>query len=192
MKQINLGRFIIRDFNPWDGPRVFALTGDEQVMKYMGFKTHRTVAEATELILQLLNSPSRFQVVCLDGEPDDVLGILGFEVQGHQATMTIMFRRDYKARGAGREFSRMFVKWIFMHQSIWRVCAFCHVDNVPVQRVLERMGAEREGRLRMFHYFPNLSTVPQDVFMYSITRGHNDANYSLFSNDFTDDAGVRK
>lgn len=166
-----LGRFLVRDINPWEGPGVFALTGDRNVMRYIGEPVHKSVDHATVLISHYRTSPTRWQAVCLDGSPADILGIVGVEVQGHQAAMTIMFRRDWAARGCGREFSVPFVRWIFTHPTIWRVCAYCHVRNIPVQRVLERMGAEREGRLRRFAFFPNISTSePQDVFMYAITR----------------------
>ena len=164
------GRFMVRDIGLDEGPRIFAMTGDRKVMKYMGFRTHESVDEARDLILAYRNSPSKWQAVTLAGEPDDILGIVGFEVQGHQVTITIMFRRDWKARGAGREFSKPFVTWMFTHPQIWRVWAYAHVDNIPVQRVLERMGAEREGRLRRFAYFPNLSDEPQDVHIYGIVR----------------------
>jgi ribosomal-protein-alanine N-acetyltransferase len=160
----------VRDIAPWEGSRIFALTGDREVMRYMGFRRHESVDEARDLIAQYKNSPSRWQAVVPNDQPDDVLGIVGFEVQGHQAAVTIMFRRDWKARGAGREFSVPFVQWIFTHPQIWRVWAYAHVDNMPVRRVLERMGAECEGRLRRFAVFPNLSEVPQDVHIYSIVR----------------------
>lgn len=165
-----LGRFMLRDIASWEGPRIFALTGDRLVMKYMGFRVHSSVDEARDLIATYRDSPSRWQAVCLDGEPNDILGIIGFEVQRHQAAVTIMFRRDWKARGAGREFSVPFVQWIFTHPKIWRVWAYCHPDNIAVQRVLERMGAEREGRLRRFAYFPNISDEPQDAYVYGIIR----------------------
>lgn len=168
--QAKLNRFLIRDVNPWEGPGVFAMTGDHNVMRYMGFPVHTTVDQATALIRRWNESPSKWQAVCLDGDPTDVLGIVGMEVQGHQATMTIMFRRCMKARGAGREFSTPFVQWIFTHPSVWRVWAFCHVDNVPVQRVLQRMGAACEGRLRRFSHFPNISNEPQDAYVYAIVR----------------------
>lgn len=167
-----LGNFILRDPHPWEGQQVFAMTGDAVVMQYMGFKMHETVDEATALIERYRDAPGRFQAVCLDADPNDVLGIVGLEVQGHQAAMTIMFRRGAKARGMGRVISVPFVEWIFTHPTIWRVWAYCHVDNIPVQRVLERMGAVCEGRLRRFAFFPNISTEePQDVFTYSIIRG---------------------
>ncbi len=168
--QAQLGRFLIRDLNPWEGPGLFALTGNPDVTRYMGFKTHTDVRQAELLIAIYRDSPTRWQAVCHADSPADILGILGLEVQGHQATITIMFRSDWKARGAGREFSKPFVQWVLTHPGIWRVWAYCHVDNIPVQRVLERMGAEREGRLRRFEYFPNVSDEPQDAYVYGIVR----------------------
>ena len=167
-----LGRFVVREIAPWEAPRVFALTGDPQVMRYMGFPVHKDEAEAAALVARYRGNPAgRYLGVALRDAPADLLGIVGFEVQRHAASMTIMFSRDWRARGAGRAFSAPFVEWIFTHPQIWRVWAYCHVDNLPVQRVLERMGAEREGRLRRFEVFPNIGPEPQDVFIYSIVRG---------------------
>lgn len=166
-----LGRFIVREINPWEGPGVFRLTGDPEVMRYMGFAAHYREEQAAQLIERYRgNTETRWLAVCPKKDPNDILGIVGLEIRKHQAALTIMFRRDWKARGAGREFSVPLVKWIFAHPQIWRVWAYCHVDNVAVQRVLERMGAEREGRLRRFEYFPNIGNEPQDVYVYSIVR----------------------
>jgi ribosomal-protein-alanine N-acetyltransferase len=171
MTEAKLGRFLIRDLNPWEGPAVFALTGDSKVMRYMGFAVHNSVDQATALLQAYKSSPSRFQAVCLDGEPTDLLGIVGLEVRGHQASMTLMLRRDWKARGVGREFCKPFIAWIFTHPQIWRVWSYVHVDNKAGQHVTEKLGAEREGRLRRFEYFPNVSELPQDCYIYSIVRG---------------------
>lgn len=166
-----VGRFIVRDLNPWEGSALFWMTGNPDVMRYMGFRTHKSVDDATKLIALYKDSPAKYQAVCPADDPSDILGVVGMEVQRHQVTLTIMFRPDWKARGAGREFSVPFVKWIFTHPQVWRVWAYCHVDNKPVQRVLERMGAVREGRLRRFEYFPNISEdEPQDVYVYAIVR----------------------
>ena len=167
-----LGRFVIRSISPWEAPRVFRLTGDPEVTRYMGFRTHETEAEAAELIARYNSNPTvKWLGIASKDAPGELLGIVGFEVQRHAATLTIMFSRDWRARGAGRAFSAPFVEWIFTHPQIWRVWAYCHVDNLPVQRVLERMGAEREGRLRRFEVFPNLGPEPQDVYVYAIVRG---------------------
>lgn len=171
MIQAQLGRFLVRDLNLWDAPAVFRLTGDPATVRYMGFPVHDSVNNAAALIERYAGNPvAKWLAVCPADDVGEVLGLAGFEVQGHAATVTIMFRRDWKARGAGREFSKPFVQWIFTHAEIWRVWAYCHVDNVPVQRVLERMGAVREGRLRRFEMFPNISDEPQDCYVYAIVR----------------------
>ena len=116
--------------------------------------------------MRLQSSPSRWLSV-LNGA--QFLGIVGMEAKGHQVALTLA--SNGVRQGFGREFSVPFVQWIFTHPNTWRVWAYCHVDNNPVQRVLARMGAEREGRLRRFEVFPNLEdSTPQDCFIYSIVR----------------------
>lgn len=168
MTTAQLGRFIVRDLNPWEGPALFVMTGDPRVTRYMGFRTHETVDEATQLIATYKNSPTTWKAIC--AADSDVLGVVGFEVQRHQATLSLMFRNDRKARGAGREFGAPFVQWIFTHPQTWRVWSYVHVDNIPGQRVTERIGAKCEGRMRRYEFFPNVSTEPQDCFLYAIVR----------------------
>jgi ribosomal-protein-alanine N-acetyltransferase len=169
------GRLMVREFiTPYlsDVLALFAMTGDETVMRYMGFKRHTSLMQARELVERYVeHEAAKYLAVYRDGDPEDVLGVVGLEVQGHQAAITIMFRADFKARGAGREFAIPFVNWLLAsNPAIKRVWAYCHVDNVPVQNLLRRMGAVREGRLRKFQFFPNISDEPQDCFIYSIIR----------------------
>lgn len=162
-----LGRFTVRDLYPWDAEQLFALTGDPLVTRYLGFRTHASIDEAIKLIGIYQNSPSKWQAICTENR---LLGAVGFEVRRHQATMSIMIGRDRAARGVGREFGAPFSQWILSHTSVWRLWSYVHVDNVAGQRVTERSGATREGLLRRFEYFPNVSTEPQDCYVYSIVR----------------------
>lgn len=166
---VQFGRFTLRSLGPWDADALFKLTSNPKVTRYMGFRAHTSSCEAGELLQRYCTHPNaKFMGAYLDGT--ELAGTVGFEIRGHQAVVMIMFGGDWKSRGAGREISAPFVKWLFTHPQIWRVCAYCHVDNVPVQRVLERMGAEREGRLRRLEYFLNISDEPQDVYVYSIVK----------------------
>lgn len=164
--EIKFGRFTMRAFSPWEGQALFRLTGDPIVTQYMGFRTHETVEEATLLIERYRSGPGKYFAICTD----EVLGVVGLEVLRHQATMLIMVRPDLKARGVGREFGAPFSQWIMSHKEIWRLWSYVHVDNIMGQRVTERSGAKREGLLKRFEYFPNVSTEPQDCYIYAITR----------------------
>jgi [ribosomal protein S5]-alanine N-acetyltransferase len=163
-----VGRFTVRDVNLWDAADLLSLFGDEETVRYMGLPRLQNIGDATALITRYQSSPTKWLIV--HDRTGWFLGVVGLEIKGYQATVTIAFRRTREARGAGREFSKPFVQWIFTHPQIWRVWAYCHVDNIPVQRVLERMGAVREGCLRRFEFFPNISDEPQDVFVYAIVR----------------------
>lgn len=168
-----LGPFVVRDLEPREGPRLFAMTGDAEVTKYMGFATHTHVDQATDLIrvYNRRGSNQKWLAVCWASDTTDIIGVCGFEVQGHSATMSLMFKRSWKARGAGLRFARLFVEYIFTHPTIWRLWSYVHVDNLLGQRATLGTGALCEGRLHRFEFFPNLSTTePQDVFIYAITR----------------------
>lgn len=57
---------------------------------------------------------------------------------------------------------------LFGHTRLERIEARCAIDNLPSQRVLERVGFEREGRLR--GYF-QLHGRRADNYLYSFLRG---------------------
>jgi RimJ/RimL family protein N-acetyltransferase len=155
-----------RELMPWDDWPLFSLTSDPDVTRYLGFRTHRTVDEAAALLKTYKAGPGRWFGMW-DG--NRLCGVVGVEKQGHCAAMALYAARP--VRGFGRIAGVAFVRWAFDSPEIKRVFAHCHVDNVPVQRVLERMGATREGRMRSFAVFPNISPEPADCYLYSIVRG---------------------
>jgi RimJ/RimL family protein N-acetyltransferase len=157
--------FTVRDVNIWDRMNIYNLFSNPETVRYMGVARLKTVQEAGELIKRYAESPTRWLAIC---EGTKFLGIVGLEIRGHQATLTLASNGAHK--GLGREFSVPFVQWIFTHPQIWRVWSYCHVDNLQAQRVNVRMGAQCEGRLCRFEFFPNLSDEPQDVYVYSIVR----------------------
>jgi RimJ/RimL family protein N-acetyltransferase len=166
MNPAQLDRFTVRDVNMWDAADVFALFGNPAVVKYMGLRRLQTVEEASALIERYQSSPSRWLAVL---EGPKFLGIVGLEVRSYQATMTIA--SNGIRRGFGREFGVPFSQWVMSHPQIWRLWSYVHVDNLLGQRVTERSGATKEGRLRRFEMFPNISTEPQDCYIYSIVKG---------------------
>lgn len=165
---MSFDRFTIGDVQPWDVSSIFHLFSDAETVRYLGVRRMTHWTEARDLIERYRSGPTRWLTVHDAGR---FLGLVGVEVEGHQATVLIAFNRSRLARGAGRSFSVPLVHWIFTQPGIWRVWAYCHVDNIPVQRVLERMGAECEGMLRRYAFFPNIDAeAPQDVYVYSIVR----------------------
>lgn len=151
----------------WHAPALFELTGDPRVTRYLGFRTHETVHDAARLIEEYARGPAAWQAAHDDS--GRLVGVVGTEKRGHILAMALY--GNPKFRGFGRTAAVPLIDHAMMHDpDVWRVWAHCHVDNVPVQRVLERLGAEREGRMRRYAVFPNISDEPQDCYLYAITK----------------------
>ena len=50
--------------------------------------------------------------------------------------------------------------------TVYRVSAYCHVDNPGSAGVPRHCGLALEGRLARYAVFPNLGPEPQDCLMY--------------------------
>ena len=165
MNPVQFGRFTIRDVTEHHAWDLLAMLGNPETVRYLGLRPLANLDEAWDLVKRYQNSPTRWLAI---EEGTAFVGLVGLEVHGHSATVTLV--SNGKRRGFGREFSAPFVAWIFSYSQIWRVWSYVHVNNIMGQRTTERLGATKEGRLRRFEMFPNISNEPQDVFVYSITR----------------------
>ena len=70
-------------------------------------------------------------------------------------------------KGYATEATQLCIDYLFSTKNISRVQATTHIQNIPAQRVLEKSGFSKEGRLRNA-LFTNGET--SDVYVYGITR----------------------
>lgn len=164
-------KFIVRPTTPWDAEWLFKITGDPVATRYMGFVTHQTLEEACQMLRDYETSPSTFLAVCERDEPGQLLGVIAYEVVGHQATLSVKLNlHDRRVRGATRLICKPFLQALLAQPNIWRIWSFVHVDNIVSQRTTEKCGATCEGIMRRYAKFPNLSDEPQDCRLYAMVR----------------------
>ena len=65
---------------------------------------------------------------------------------------------------------RYVVAWALAQPSLFRVWAFCDVENPASARVMEKAGLLREGLLRRWHVCPTISLEPRDCLIYAKVR----------------------
>lgn len=168
---IDPDKFAVRPTCLWDDAWLFKITGDPEATRYMGFRTHRTIDDARRMLEDYETSPSTFLAVTLRDEPGQLLGVIAYEVVGHQATLSVKLNQhDRRVRGATRLICKPFLWALLMQPNIWRVWSFVHVDNIVSQRTTEKCGATCERTARRFAMFPNLSDEPQDCRIYAMTK----------------------
>ena len=78
--------------------------------------------------------------------------------------------RDAWGQGFATEAASQFVTTALEQPELWRVQAFCDLDNPASARVLEKAGLTLEGTLRRHMVLPNLSDTPRDMLCYARVR----------------------
>lgn len=80
-----------------------------------------------------------------------------------------IFNPRYQRLGLATEAAAALIDHAFAQLDVHRVIAECHPDNVASTRVLEKVGLEREGRLRQniwFHADASGAPIWQDTLLY--------------------------
>jgi RimJ/RimL family protein N-acetyltransferase len=99
-----------------------------------------------------------------------ILGSIGCSVDKHVVQFGYCLAQDAWGQGYATEAARTLVPVWLAVPSVWRVQAYCDLENRASARVLEKAGLVREGVLRRYIVAPNLSDAPRDVYLYARVR----------------------
>ncbi len=78
--------------------------------------------------------------------------------------------RSFWGNGYMTEALRLIIEWAFLQNDIYRVWAFCDVENTASKNVMEKCGMQCEGVLRSWLTLPQFGEKPRDCFCYSIIK----------------------
>jgi ribosomal-protein-alanine N-acetyltransferase len=96
------------------------------------------------------------------------VGLCGWRrPQPHSIEFGYCLGRRWWRRGIMSEVLPLLIEQAHSDPAVYRVYAYCHVDNIGSARVLERSGLALEGRLVRYGMFPNISAEPQDCLMFA-------------------------
>lgn len=158
-----------------DAERIFARYGqDPHVSRYMSWTPHRSIDDTREFLWRIVGDneqgTSAGYLIFSRGS-DELLGSVGGGIQGPRMQFGYCLARDAWGQGFATEAVREFVAAATAQPSIWRVQAFCDVENRASARVLEKAGLTLEGTLRRYMVLPNMGGEPRDMLCYAVVRG---------------------
>ncbi|MFL0200552.1 GNAT family N-acetyltransferase [Exiguobacterium acetylicum] len=172
---LKTNRLVLREVLPEDATSVLAYLSDEQVVKQMGLAPFQSEADALEEIdwyasIRREGSGIRFGIALQ--EDDVIIGSCGFLNQAtrHQrAELGFELNPAYQGQGIAKEAALAVITYGFEELSLNRIEALVLPENSASQRLLERLGFQREGLLRQYE-----KTRGQfdDLYMYSILRSN--------------------
>ena len=143
------------------------IASDPEVTRYLSWSPHPDVAETRRVITELFNvgDEKTWLIELRDGGP---VGLCGWRrPQGYSVELGYCLGRRWWRQRIMSEVLPLLLDEAHRDPSVYRVYAYCHVDNIGSARVLERSGLTLEGRLVRYGVFPNISAEPQDCLMFA-------------------------
>ncbi len=173
-QEILTKRLLLRLPTEADAEQIFARYGqDPEVSRYMGWVPHRTIDDTLTFLRKIVgdNAEGRsLGFLIFSHDSGGLLGSVGGAIDKHRMQFGYCLARDTWGRGFATEAASAFVAAALMIPALWRIQAYCDVENCALARVLQKAGLQREGTLRRFMVLPNMGDVPRDVHCYAKIR----------------------
>jgi len=151
MTPIATPRLVLRHFEPRDLPDLFVMDGDDRVMRYIGTgmagRTREQCAEALPRILaKAVERPGYGLLHASRRDSGAFVGAGGLFPLPETAEVEIAYRLPFACWGQGyaTEIARAVLAHGFATLGLARVVGLTFPENVPSQRVLEKIGMRRE------------------------------------------------
>lgn len=168
-------RLVARLPVPGDAELLFAAyTQDPAVSRYMVWRPHRALSETAQFIAECIaasQAETRFPyILAKREEPDSPIGMLEARPLQHCVDLGYVLAPAHWGFGFMPEAVAHLAAIALAQPGVFRVQAFCDIENKPSQRTLEKAGFTREGRHERFFVHPNVSAEPRPCFMYALCR----------------------
>jgi len=172
-ERIDTERLTLRPPQLTDAAAIYTgYAGDPLATRYLTWKPHVDIAVTRDFLHGLAGESRPDELVwalCERARSEHVIGMLSLRPAGFKAELGYVLAPALWGRGYMAEAVRAVVEH-GLGAGLYRVAAFCDVENFQSARVLEKAGMQREGLLRRYALHPNLGNEPRDVFMFAACR----------------------
>jgi RimJ/RimL family protein N-acetyltransferase len=146
---------------------------DPEVARYMTWLPHRTVETTKQFVSYCIErwaAKAAFSYVITNLEDGELLGMVEIQLHRHGGEIGYVLAKKHWGQGIMPEAAGCVVGYALLQSTIFRVQAFCDLENSASARTLEKIGMSCEGILRRYIIHPSMSGEPRDCYLYAITR----------------------
>jgi len=173
-ENLSTDRLLLRMLRMEDARLIFdGWAQDPEVVRYLIWRPHQSIAETEEFVRSCIlawENQMHFAYMITLKADGEAIGMIDARIHPPEMEIGYGLARVHWGKGYMPEATRIVIDWAFLQPSIYRVCATTDLENVASQRVLEKVGMQREGILRKYIIHPNISEVPRDSYIYAITK----------------------
>ncbi len=150
-----------------------AYTSNPAVSRYLMWRPHTELATTEAFVLECIAAAelgTRLPYVLVERGGSVPIGMLEARPDGHTVDLGYVLAPAFWGLGYIPEAISALSNVALKLPEVFRVQAFCDVENRPSQRALEKSGFLQEGRHERFFVFPNLSAEPRPCYMYALCK----------------------
>lgn len=149
-------------------------TQDEDVTKYLIWQPHKNLKETKEFLrrcVKVWKEGTAFPWAIIRKSDQQFLGMIEIVAIDHAGVnVGYVLAKKFWGKGYIPEALKLIIDWAFQQDDVYRVWAFCDIDNIASSKVLEKAGMQQEGILRRWMKLSNISEIPRDCYCYSIVK----------------------
>ena len=171
---IDLGSIRLRDLMLSDKEEYYAMMSDPEVVKYLSDEDIPTSVESAEQEIKFwgglfYRKQSVFWAVA-DTASNKFIGTIGYNswnIHNRRAEISYDLMRDHWRKGIMTKALNNALVFGFKNMDLMRIEARTMLENIPSQKILEKVGFKKEGILRSYRI---IRGEPTDVLIYSLVR----------------------
>ena len=169
---IDLGSIRLRDLMLSDKEEYYAMMSDPEVVKYLSDEDIPTSVESAEQEIKFwgglfYRKQSVFWAVA-DTARNKFIGTIGYNSwNNRRAEISYDLMRDHWRKGIMTKALNNALVFGFKNMDLMRIEARTMLENIPSQKILEKVGFKKEGILRSYRI---IRGEPTDVLIYSLVR----------------------
>ncbi len=156
------------------GPLFRAYASDNDTARFMTWRPHKSEDETLAFLRDSLDKWSDgtgyLYAIEIADESTGPVGVIDIHNHPGHVTFGYVIAPPYRQRGYMTEGLTALVDWSLRQPRIWRVSAFCDIENLASAGVMEKSGMAFEGILHRYCVHPNISSEPRDCRMYAKVR----------------------
>jgi ribosomal-protein-alanine N-acetyltransferase len=164
-------RLILRELTEFDAEMIFSILSNPQVTRYYGKDTFESLDEAKEFIhyfKQKFYGKRGFRWGIEIKETKQLIGTIGLDAwvpKQRRAEIGYEIHPEFWKKGYATEAALKIISFGFDSLELIRIGAIIFPENEPSNKLLNKLGFQKEGILRSYIY---QNGVSNDVYAYSI------------------------
>ncbi|CAN6547964.1 unnamed protein product [Malus baccata var. baccata] len=150
--EIDLSKITLRPLDLTDIDDFMVWGTDEKVTVFCTWEPYASKEEALNFIKDVVVPHPWFKAICLDNRPIGAISVTAFPGNNRcRGELGYVLGSKYWGKGIASQAVKLVADTIFKEWThLYRLEALVDVDNVGSQRVLEKVGFQREGVLRKY------------------------------------------